>query len=72
MSQYGMQLPGKRARQAATINIYTGLLFAACLSLMAAAGFAWVQGSKLGPSDKGAMAALSLQDAGNIRLAPAR
>ena len=70
MSQFGMQMPGARGRQSATINIYTGLLFVACLALLSAAAFTWVQGSKIGPHDKGAMAALSLHDPQHIDLRP--
>jgi hypothetical protein len=36
MSQFGMQMPGGRGRRAASMNIYTGLLLAAVLSLAVA------------------------------------
>jgi hypothetical protein len=49
MSQFGMQMPGGRARRAASMNIYTGLLFAAVVSLAVACGFMWMAASKVGP-----------------------
>lgn len=70
MSQFGMQLPGARARQGATVNIYTGLLFIACLALLAACIFTWIQGGKIGVADQGAMAPLSIQDPERLRLPP--
>ena len=52
MSQFGMQMPGGRARRAASMNIYTGLLFAGVVALAVACGFMWMAASKVSP-DKG-------------------
>lgn len=48
MSQFGMQMPGGRMKRAASMNIYTGLLFCAVLSLAVACGFMWTAASKVG------------------------
>jgi hypothetical protein len=43
-----MQMPGGRMKRAASMNIYTGLLFCAVLALAAACGFMWVAAKKVG------------------------
>ena len=49
MSQYGMQMPAGQAQRGAMMNIYTGLLFAAVLALIAACAYVFVQGKLIGP-----------------------
>lgn len=49
MSQYGMQMPGGSASRSAAMNIYTGLLFAAVIALIAASAWMYVQGAKIAP-----------------------
>ena len=53
MSQYGMQMPAGQLQRGATMNIYTGLLFAAVIALLAACVYVYVQGSVIGPSADG-------------------
>lgn len=50
MSQFGMQMPGGRARRSASLNVYTGLLFCAVAALAAASGFMWVAATKVSPN----------------------
>jgi len=49
MSQLGMQMPGARAQRAASPNVYTGLLFVAVVSLLAACAFVFLNGKKIAP-----------------------
>lgn len=49
MSQFGMQMPGGRMKRTASMNVYTGLMFLAVMSLLAACGFMWFAGGKIGP-----------------------
>lgn len=49
MSQYGMQMPGGSASRSASMNIYTGLLFAAVVALIAACVWMYLQGAKIAP-----------------------
>ncbi len=49
MSQFGMQMPGGRARAAPSMNVYTGLLFLAVVALGAASGMMYLAGAKVGP-----------------------
>jgi hypothetical protein len=49
MSQYGMQMPAGQAQRGPTMNIYTGLLFAAVVALLAASVFVYTQGKLIGP-----------------------
>lgn len=49
MSQFGMQMPGGRARRSASINVYSGLLFCAVAALAVGCGFMWVAATKVGP-----------------------
>ncbi|MFN0132770.1 MAG: hypothetical protein ACKVW3_09635 [Phycisphaerales bacterium] len=48
MSQFGMQMPGGRMRRAASMNVYTGLLFCAVVALATACGFMWRAATKVG------------------------
>lgn len=49
MSQFGMQMPGAKSKRAASLNVYTGLLFVAVACLVAASALAWIAGSKIAP-----------------------
>lgn len=49
MSQFGMQMPGGRAKSTPTLNVYTGLLFLAVAALATATAIVWIQGGKIGP-----------------------
>jgi hypothetical protein len=50
MSQFGMQMPGARTKRAASINVYTGLLFVAVVALLAACAMAFINGKKISPN----------------------
>lgn len=50
MSQYGMQMPGGQLQRGPTMNVYTGLLLAAVIALLAASGAVFYQGQKIGPN----------------------
>ena len=49
MSQYGMQMPAGQLQRGPTMNIYTGLLLAAVVALVAASAYVYVQGKSIGP-----------------------
>ena len=49
MSQFGMQMPGGRARRTASMDVYTGLLFCAVLGLAVASGFMWKAATSVAP-----------------------
>ena len=66
MSQFGMQMPGGRASRTASMNIYTGLLFAAVVALAVACGFMWVAAKKVGEGGN----PFGIQKAGAIRITP--
>lgn len=51
MSQFGMQMPGGQMQRGPTLNIYTGLLGAAVIALLAACVFVALQAQKIGPKD---------------------
>jgi len=66
MSQFGMQMPGGRAKSTPTLNVYTGLLFLAVAALATATAIVWIQGGKVGPDGN----ALALHEEGQpIKLA---
>jgi len=48
MSQFGMQMPGGQVSRGRDVDVYTGLLLLAAVALLAATGFLFVQGGKLG------------------------
>jgi hypothetical protein len=48
MSQFGMNMPGGQGRRVSTMNVYTGLLFVAVLSLAVACVYVWIGASKIG------------------------
>ncbi len=64
MSQFGMQMPGARAKRAASINVYTGLLFVAVVALLAACAMAFINGKKLAPDGQ----PWKIQEANRINL----
>jgi hypothetical protein len=49
MSQFGMQMPGGRARRMASMDVYTGLLFCAVLALGVACGFVYKAAVRAAP-----------------------
>lgn len=49
MSQFGMQMPGGRARRGSSPDVYTGLLFLAVAALVAACLVVYMAGAKIGP-----------------------
>lgn len=50
MNQMGMQMPGGKSRRGAGVDVYTALMFVAAMCLLAACGFVFVQGGKVGPA----------------------
>ncbi|TVQ62261.1 MAG: hypothetical protein EA379_05360 [Phycisphaerales bacterium] len=50
MTQLGMQLPGSHGRRmSASMNVYTALMFVACLCLLAAVVVVYRAGSGIAP-----------------------
>ncbi len=49
MSQFGMQMPGGRARRSASMNVYTGLLFGGVVALAVACGFMYRAATSVAP-----------------------
>lgn len=48
MSQFGMQMPGGRARRGASLDATTAVLGFAVLALIAACTVMWMAGAKVG------------------------
>ncbi|MGD9688109.1 MAG: hypothetical protein AB7K52_05985 [Phycisphaerales bacterium] len=48
MSQFGMNMPGGQGRRSPQLNVYTGLLFLACVCLAAACVTMYFAGAKIG------------------------
>ena len=67
MSQLGMQMPGAQRTRTASMNVYTGLMLAAVVSLLAAVGLVFYAGMQVGPGE-GPMAALKLHPPGQVQL----
>ncbi|MEN0020580.1 MAG: hypothetical protein AAF747_06835 [Planctomycetota bacterium] len=65
MSQFGMQMPGGRARQRPEPDVYTGLMVLATVALLAACALVYLQSVKIGPDGN----AIGLQDESSIRIA---
>ncbi|MBL8746890.1 MAG: hypothetical protein JNK58_11105 [Phycisphaerae bacterium] len=63
MSQFAMQMPGAQRARSAPVNIYTGLLVAAVVSLVGAIGFVAYAGMQVGPGG-GVTAAVKLHPKG--------
>jgi len=69
MNQLGMQMPGTQRRRTASLNIYTGLLAAAVLCLLAAVVMVGIQANKIGPADGGEyVRAIQTHGDGAVRL----
>jgi len=66
MSQFGMQMPGGRQARAASMNVYTGLLFLATVALAAACVFMWVQGTKVAKPGSPLAPIMGIQEPGRI------
>jgi hypothetical protein len=49
MGQFGMQLPGGRARRTASPNIYSALMFVAVVGLLVACFFVYRAAASVGP-----------------------
>ncbi len=64
MSQYGMQLPGGQMQRGPVMNVYTGLLLLAVLSLAAASVLVFLNAGKVGKDGK----PLDLQQSGQIKV----
>jgi hypothetical protein len=47
MSQFGMQMPGGRARKSDSMNVYSALMFIAFVSLAVACGVMWQAGTSV-------------------------
>lgn len=72
MSQFGMQMPGaSMASRKASMNVYTGLMFAAVVCLAAAVALMWQAATRVSPKT-GAMAPFSFQDQSRIDLPNAK
>ena len=65
MSQFGMQMPGGRARRTDAINVYSALAFIAFVALAVGCGYMWQAGSKVA---KDGNPLTGLQQAGSISL----
>jgi hypothetical protein len=46
-----MQMPAGQIQRGASMNVYTGLLFAAVIALLAASAFVYVQGKSIAPDE---------------------
>jgi hypothetical protein len=68
MSQFGMQLPGGRAKRGASPDVFTALAGLAVVFLAAACVVAFSAGSKVGKGGS----PFALQDPAKIELAPAK
>ena len=68
MSQFGMQMPGGRGRRTAAMNIYTGLLLLAVVSLGVACGFMYMAAGRVGVNGQ----PFEFQSAGKVQLKAAQ
>lgn len=59
MSQFGMQMPGGRARRGGSPDVYSAMAFAAVIFLAAACVFVYLAASKVGKDGN----AFGMQDA---------
>ncbi len=64
MSQFGMQMPGGQVHRAASMNVYTGLLFVAVIALLAACVWVYMQARQIGPAGQ----PFKVHTEGNIQL----
>lgn len=65
MSQFGMQMPGGRARRGSSLDVFTVLAFLAVVLLAVACGVMWIAASKVGRGGN----PFEMQEKGNIQLA---
>lgn len=65
MSQFGMQMPGGRARRTDTANVYSALAFIAFVALAVACGYMWQAGAMIA---KDGNPLTGLQEKGRIDL----
>lgn len=69
MSQFGMQMPGGRAKRSASMDVYAGLAFLAVAFLVTACVMVFLAAQKVGPDGN----PFGQQQVGQIKLkAPAR
>lgn len=64
MSQFGMQMPGGRAKRASGPDVYTGLLVVATVAMLAACVVVFMQAGAIGKDGS----AIGLQEPGNVKL----
>ncbi|MBX3389219.1 MAG: hypothetical protein KF691_07155 [Phycisphaeraceae bacterium] len=64
MSQFGMQMPGGRARRGSSLDVFTVLAFLAVVALAVACGVMWMAASKVGKNGN----PFEMQEKGNITL----
>lgn len=64
MSQFGMQMPGGRAKRGASLDVFTVLAFLSVVMLAIACGVMWVAASKVGKGGN----AFEMQEKGRIEL----
>ncbi|MCC6285614.1 MAG: hypothetical protein IT439_10010 [Phycisphaerales bacterium] len=62
MSDFGMRMPGGRAKRAAGVDVYTGLMGLAVAFLLLACVVLYMQGSKIGKDGS----AIGIQEPGKI------
>lgn len=63
MSQFGMQMPGGRARKSDSMNVYSALMFIAFVALAVACGVMWQAGTSIA---KDGNPLTGIQDSGKI------
>lgn len=64
MSQFGMQMPGGRARRAASPDVYAALGFVAAAFLLVACVMMWQAGTRIGKDGS----PFGLQEQGKVQL----
>lgn len=64
MSQFGMQMPGGRARRASGPDVYTALLVVATVAMLAACVVVYMQAGQIGKGGS----AIALQESGKVQL----
>ncbi len=64
MSQFGMQMPGGRAKRGSSLDVFTVLAFLSVVMLAIACGVMWVAASKVGKDGN----AFEMQEKGRISL----
>jgi len=67
--QFGMQMPGGRARRGPALDVYTGLLLLAVIALGMGVAVAYTQGSKIG-KDGSAMGVYGPDDPVQLQTTP--